>query len=53
MPGRPARESNDRTRSRSKHDDDAATRTFGPDHPHLLMPGAGIEITEIMPIPGT
>jgi hypothetical protein len=31
---------------------DAATRIFGQDHPHLMMPGAWIEITEIMPMPG-
>jgi hypothetical protein len=31
---------------------DAAARLFGTDHPHLHMPGAWIEITEIMPLPG-
>ena len=31
---------------------DAATKIFGKDHPHLQMPGAWIEIIEIMPIPG-
>ena len=31
---------------------DAAAKIFGKDHPHLHMPGAWIEITEIMPIPG-
>lgn len=31
---------------------DAATKIFGKDHPHLQMPGAWIEIVEIMPIPG-
>ena len=31
---------------------DAATRIFGADHPHLMMPGAWIEVTEIMPLPG-
>jgi hypothetical protein len=31
---------------------DAATKIFGKDHPHLQMPGAWIEITEIMPLPG-
>jgi len=30
---------------------DAATKLFGKDHPHLQMPGAWIEIMEIMPIP--
>jgi len=32
------------------HDD--AAKMFGKDHPHLRMPGAWIEIVEIMPIPG-
>jgi hypothetical protein len=32
------------------HDD--AAKMFGKDHPHLQMPGAWIEIVEIMPIPG-
>jgi hypothetical protein len=31
---------------------DAATKIFGKDHPHLQMPGAWIEIVEIMPLPG-
>src|SRR5262245_44860947 len=31
---------------------DAATKLFGKDHPHLQMPGAWIEIMEIMPLPG-
>ena len=31
---------------------DAAAKIFGKDHPHLHMPGAWIEIVEIMPIPG-
>ena len=32
---------------------DAAAKLFGKDHPHLqMMPGAWIEIVEIMPIPG-
>jgi hypothetical protein len=31
---------------------DAAAKMFGKNHPHLQMPGAWIEITEIMPIPG-
>ena len=31
---------------------DAAAKIFGKDHPHLQWPGAGIEITEIMPVPG-
>jgi hypothetical protein len=31
---------------------DAAAKMFGKDHPHLQMPGAWIEIVEIMPIPG-
>jgi len=31
---------------------DAAAKLFGQDHPHLQMPGAWIEIVEIMPIPG-
>ena len=30
----------------------AAAKLFGKDHPHLQMPGAWIEIVEIMPIPG-
>jgi hypothetical protein len=32
---------------------DAATKIFGNDHPHLQMPGAWIEIIEIMPLPVT
>jgi hypothetical protein len=31
---------------------DAAAKIFGKDHPHLQMPGAWIEIVEIMSIPG-
>ena len=31
---------------------DAASKMFGKDHPHLQMPGAWVEITEIMPVPG-
>jgi len=31
---------------------DAAAKIFGKDHPHLHMPGAWIEIVEIMPLPG-
>ncbi len=31
------------------HDD--AAKIFGKDHPHFGMPGAWIEITEIMPMP--
>ena len=34
----------------NSHDD--AAKLFGGDHPHLNMPGAWIEITEIMPLPG-
>ena len=30
---------------------DASTKIFGKDHPFLQMPGAWIEIVEIMPIP--
>ena len=32
---------------------EAAAQIFGKDHPHLqMMPGATVEIMEIMPIPG-
>jgi YCII-related domain len=31
---------------------DAAAKLFGKDQPHLQMPGAWIEIVEIMPMPG-
>jgi len=31
---------------------DAATKIFDKDHPHLQMPGAWLEIIEIMPLPG-
>jgi hypothetical protein len=31
---------------------DAAAKLFGRDHPHLQMPGAWVEILEIMPLPG-
>ena len=30
----------------------AATKMFGKDQPHVQMPGAWVEIIEIMPIPG-
>ena len=30
---------------------DGAAKIFGKDHPHLRMPGAWIEIMEIMPMP--
>jgi YCII-related domain len=30
---------------------DAATKLFGSDHPHLQVPGAWMEIVEIMPMP--
>jgi len=30
----------------------AAAGLFGRDHPHLQMPGAWIEVIEIMPVPG-
>jgi len=30
----------------------AAAKIFGKDHPHLQIPGAWIEIMEIMPMPG-
>ena len=30
---------------------DAATKIFGKAHPHLQMPGAWIEILEVMPLP--
>ena len=30
----------------------AATKIFGKDHPHLQMPGAWIEVVELMPMPG-
>lgn len=30
---------------------EAAGKLFGANHPHLTMPGAWIEITEIMPMP--
>ena len=32
------------------HDD--AVKMLGKEHPHLQMPGAWIEIVEIMPVPG-
>jgi hypothetical protein len=32
---------------------DAAVKMLGKDHPHMMMPSGWIEITEIMPIPGT
>jgi YCII-related domain len=31
---------------------DGAAKIFDRDHPHLQMPGAWIEIVEIMPMPG-
>ena len=31
---------------------DAAAKMFSKDHPHLQMPGAWVEIVEIMPMPG-
>lgn len=31
---------------------DAAAKLFGKDHPHLHVPGAWIEIIEVMPMPG-
>ena len=31
---------------------DAAAKLFGKEHPHLQMPGAWIEIVEVMQIPG-
>jgi hypothetical protein len=31
---------------------EAATKMFGKDHPHLQMPSASIEITEILEMPG-
>ena len=31
---------------------EAATQMFGKDFPHLQIPGAWIEVVEIMPIPG-
>jgi hypothetical protein len=31
---------------------DAAAKLFGKDHPHLNIPGAWVEIVEIMPMPG-
>ena len=31
---------------------DAAAKIFGKDHPHLQMPGAWVEIVEIMQLPG-
>jgi hypothetical protein len=31
---------------------EAAAKLFGKDHPHLQMPGAWVEILEIMPLPG-
>ena len=30
----------------------AATKIFGKDHPHLQMPGAWIEVIEVMHVPG-
>ena len=31
---------------------DAATKIIGKNHPHLQMPGAWVEVIEIMPVPG-
>jgi hypothetical protein len=31
---------------------DSAAKMFGKEHPHLQVPGAWIEIVEIMPVPG-
>jgi len=31
---------------------DAATKIFGKDMPHLMMPGAWIEVSEILQMPG-
>ena len=31
---------------------DSAAKMFGKEHPHLQVPGAWIEIVEIMPMPG-
>ena len=31
---------------------DAAAKIFGKDHPHLQMPGAWIEVVEVMQVPG-
>ena len=31
---------------------ETATKIFGKDQPHLQMPGAWVEIIEIMPVPG-
>jgi hypothetical protein len=31
---------------------DSAAKMFGKEHPHLQVPGAWIEIVEIMPLPG-
>ena len=31
---------------------DGAAKLFGKDHPHMHMPGAWVEIMEIMPLPG-
>ena len=31
---------------------DGATKIFGKDHPHLQMPGAWVEVVEVMHIPG-
>ena len=30
----------------------AATKLFGKDHPHLQMPGAWVEVIEVMHVPG-
>jgi hypothetical protein len=31
---------------------EAATKLFGKHHPHLQMPGAWVEVIEVMPVPG-
>jgi hypothetical protein len=31
---------------------DGATKIFGKDHPHLQMPGAWVEVVEVMHVPG-
>jgi len=32
--------------------EEAATKLFGKDHPHLQMPGSWIEVIEVMHVPG-
>ena len=31
---------------------EAASKLFGKDHPHLMMPGAWVEVIEVRHIPG-